>query len=284
MLKVQKDVRALPQIRATINYIDRNAPPARIYYVDPPKGEPLSTLIVDPREVRICDVRGAEDMFTLEDHGCCFPQDEIAFRDFENEEAIRRQCYPAIEDLARRITGIDHVVAFDYGIRRKLEKPGGDGKPRLGGRVRNIGNFAHGDFTPYSSTLPVRQFLGDDGERLLQRRYAIYNFWWPIHGPLHDYPLALCTDNSIAADDYVEIENIREYGPSPILGLIYNPAHRWFYKSGLCENEMLMFRTWDSAVPIANCVPHVAFQEPGAKDDVLPRASIEMRILAFHDA
>lgn len=281
---MRPDLADLPALEAEVNYVRRTDPAPRVYYVTPPEGEPLSTVEIDPRRVRIHDVRGHEDRFDLEEHGCCFLRDRIDFRDIENDAAVREIAYPAVEALARELVGTDHVVAFDHGVRRKRHGLDSAGKPRAGGVARNIADFAHNDYTPYSASLRVRWFLGEAAERLTRGRYAIFNFWWPLRGPLRDHPLALCVNASTAASDYVEICNVFERGPNPILGLAHHPDHQWIYKSALQENETLMFRTWDTGRPLAACVPHVAFADPTAGPDIPPRESIELRVLAFYDA
>jgi len=267
-------------IRASVNYVGRTDPPPRVYYVDPPQGEPYSTVQIDTRQVEIADVRGKEAEYSLEAQGCCFPAKTIDFTEFDDERAIRTVAYPRIEAFAREMTGLEHIFAFDHGIRRRKHGLDSAGTPRAGGTERNIADFAHNDYTPISAELRVRWNLPDRAGELLQRRFAIFNVWWPIHGPLRDHPLALC--HNAADDDFIEIENIFERGPNPILGLTCNAAHRWIYKSALQENEPLMFRTWDSDRPLSATVPHVAFADPQAGEDVLPRASIEMRVLAFY--
>lgn len=267
-------------VRAAVNYIHRSDPPPRVYYIQPPESVPLSTVEIDTREVDITDIRGAEDDYGVEDQGCCFPGATIDFTDWDDDAAIRAVAYPKIEAFARTKLDAADIIAFDHGIRRRKHGLDSAGVPRAGGAQRNIADFAHNDDTPEAARLRVAWNLGDRADALLKRRFAIYNFWWPIHGPLRDHPLALCLN--VAAGDFLEIENIFERGPNPIQGLAWNPQHRWIYKSALQENEMLMFRTWDTARGLADNVPHVAFADPEAGDDIVPRASIEMRVLAFY--
>jgi hypothetical protein len=47
------------------------------------------------------------------------------------------------------------------------------------------------------------------------------------------------------------------------------------------RDEALVFKTHDSDPDRAHCVPHVAFNNPLAGQDVPPRASIEMRAIAL---
>ena len=140
----------------------------------------------------------------------------------------------------------------------------------------------HNDYIPYSAALRVRWFLGDDAERLLLKRFAIYNIWMPLAGPLHDHPLAMCVRGQ-SPDHFVPIENIFERGPNPVAGFAYDPAHEWIYLSGMMPDELMFFRTWDSFRALSGCVPHVAAREPEDHPEAPPRASLELRVLAFHE-
>ena len=148
-------------IRASVNYVGRTDPPPRVYYVDPPQGEPYSTVQIDTRQVEIADVRGKEAEYSLDAQGCCFPAKTIDFTAFDDEQAIRTVAYPRIEAFAREMTGLEHIFAFDHGIRRRKHGLDSAGTPRAGGTERNIADFAHNDYTPISAELRVRWNLPD---------------------------------------------------------------------------------------------------------------------------
>ena len=68
-------------------------------------------------------------------------------------------------------------------------------------------------------------------------------------------------------------------------GVTYNPAHRWFYVPEMQPDEALLLKCFDSATDgRARFAPHTAFEDPTAPADVLPRESIEIRTLVFHEA
>jgi len=268
-------------MRTGINYISRANPYPRVYYVDPPVGEPLSSVQIETREMTVRDVRGREDGYRLAEDGFCFLPNRFDLGDLSDDDAIRAHLYPQAEALTRHMTGIEHVLAFDHGIRRRENGQDSDGKPRSGGVQRNVADFVHNDYIPYSAALRVRWFTGDAAETLLRRRFAIYNFWWPLAGPLHDHPLALCVRGH-RPDHFIPIENIFERGPNPIAGLAHDPAHEWIYLSGMMPDELMLFRTWDSFRALEGCIPHGAVREPEERPDAPPRASMELRVIAFH--
>jgi hypothetical protein len=61
----------------------------------------------------------------------------------------------------------------------------------------------------------------------------------------------------------------------------YNPRHRWSYFSNMTREEALVFKTNDSDPRQPHHVPHTAFNDPTCPGGVAPRASIEMRAIAY---
>jgi len=58
---------------------------------------------------------------------------------------------------------------------------------------------------------------------------------------------------------------------------------RWFYKSGLTPDEVLLIKCFDSKLDgRARRVPHTAFHIPGTENNE-GRESIEVRALVFHE-
>jgi hypothetical protein len=49
----------------------------------------------------------------------------------------------------------------------------------------------------------------------------------------------------------------------------------------LSRDEVIIFKTNDSDPAQPHCVPHSAFDDPSCPKGVLPRASIEMRGIAY---
>lgn len=67
------------------------------------------------------------------------------------------------------------------------------------------------------------------------------------------------------------------------LGVRHNDAQRWFYKSGLTPEEVLLIKCFDSKTDgRARRVPHTAFVDSSAAADLPARESIEVRALVFH--
>ncbi|MEI9852369.1 MAG: CmcJ/NvfI family oxidoreductase [Sphingomonas sp.] len=118
------------------------------------------------------------------------------------------------------------------------------------------------------------------------RRTAHYNVWRAISPPPQDVPLALCDARSLAPADLLAADAIFDRPGHPdwsFEGYVFahDPGHRWHWFSGLDRDQAIVFKTWDSDAAAAHCVPHVAFDDPECPPDVEPRASIEMRAIAY---
>jgi hypothetical protein len=63
--------------------------------------------------------------------------------------------------------------------------------------------------------------------------------------------------------------------------LRYSPAHRWCFFSDMTPDEVLVFKRHDTDSREPSGVPHSAFSDPRAPADCAPRASVEMRTIAY---
>ncbi|KAK4151596.1 hypothetical protein C8A00DRAFT_35744 [Chaetomidium leptoderma] len=66
-------------------------------------------------------------------------------------------------------------------------------------------------------------------------------------------------------------------------GISYNPTQKWFYWSGMENNERLLLKCTDPASGVANLKQafHSAFVDPRLPSDAKVRESIEVRCLVF---
>jgi hypothetical protein len=129
----------------------------------------------------------------------------------------------------------------------------------------------------------VRDFLGAEAEELLKGRVQVINLWRPIRGPLRDAPLAVCDASSVAPGDLVPSDLVYRDRVGETYAVNYNPEHRWFYVPEMQPDEALLLKCFDSETDgRARFMPHTAFDDPTAPDDVAPRESIELRTFVFH--
>jgi hypothetical protein len=181
--------------------------------------------------------------------------------------------------LVKAQTGADAVVISAPGVKRFSErspnsKTGNNAMPA---------RFAHVDISDATAAM-FSSRSAPDGKAY--RRAAHYNIWRVLSVPPQDVPLAVCDARSWVADDLILADAIFDEPGKPewsFEGLVvaHNPAHRWLWFPDMTLDEALIFKTHDSAAHAPHCVPHVAFDNPACPANAPPRASIEIRAIAY---
>ena len=171
------------------------------------------------------------------------------------------------------------VVIFDHTLRS------GEEAEREAKLIREPVLSAHNDYTEWSGPNRVREFLPDEAEELLKRRFAIIQVWRAINRPIQSNPLALADAKSVALDDLLVAERRYPHRVGQTYRLKYNPDHRWFYFPEMRRDEALVFKVYDSAKDgRARFTPHTSFNDPRSPAGAPPRQSIEVRAFAFFDS
>jgi hypothetical protein len=257
-------------LTTTLHYLKRGPEKPARYLIEPPPGVPRWNGIDDPHEVRIADARGREAEFTLDRNGFALIKAPTAVADFYSEEGIKRVYYPEVERLLRETLGASRVFVFDHNVRNAA---------RSG--LATPSRAVHNDHTVNSAPRRVRDHMGAEAEELLKHRFGIVNVWRPIRGPVQDSPLALCDAQSFTDDDLIASDLVYSHVRGETSRVAYNPAHRWYYFSGMQPDEVLLIRVHDSANDgRARLSFHTSFDNPLASG-APPRESIEVRTLVF---
>jgi hypothetical protein len=251
-------------VEGTINYLGEMAARPR-YHAE---NHARDNLILDPRTVRIEDLREVFDQPNLDREGFMLVPHKSAVSDFRDVEQCKRHYVSETEKLIRDLTDASHVVVSGAGVLRFSE------------RVT--------ERSAYFNSLPARFIHIDISDATRASRFAHYNVWRAISDPPQDAPLAVCDARSLAPADLIAADAVFDAKDAPewsFEGLVvrHNPAHRWCYFRDMTRDEALVFKTNDSDPTTAHNVPHSAFDDPTCPPDALPRASIEMRAIAFWD-
>ena len=266
-------------VMGQINYIDRHAPSPTTWYVDPPAGVPVDSVVIDAHDMRIADLREAKD--ALDPAILTAVRLEDGFAAFDDDDAVRRDLAPAMVERVQALLGDCLVLPWDHAVRRRPVATSGF---RGSGTLRQPLLRAHCDYTPRSIGPLMQERLGDRAVELGDRPFMIVNFWRAISGPLRDDPLAICAPDSVAAADLVPIRHVYAQGEGEIYGLAHNPAHRWYYMSDMQPGDALFFTQYDSTKAATSCAPHTAFSLREPRGPVPPRESFEYRLVVFPDA
>jgi len=261
-------------VQGAVNYLGAMAARPRYHAQDHAR----DNLILDPHTVEIEDVRGPGASLSVE--GFTLVPHRSAVADFRDETEVGQIHGREIEDLLLATTGADHVVVTGKGILRFGERS------PLSGTLFNSqpARFIHIDI----SDPTAREFAARSAPAgKTVRRFAHYNVWRVLSEPPQDVPLTLCDARSLAPEDLATADAVFD-APNgapewSFEGLLvrHSPRHRWCYFSNMTRDEAIVFKTNDGDPREPHHVPHCAFDDPSCPPGVSPRASIEMRAVAY---
>lgn len=271
----------------TIHYVKRVDEPLYSYdAIEPPAGVKPTNHVADGHEFEIESARDLPGGADIEVQGFELVRFEPAIGDIYDKQQRTEYFDPAVAKLVKRRTGAVETRLFSTILR------GEEAQRRAPGSISAPAGTVHIDFTPESGPFWFDQLLGADAGRLRGRRFAIINVWRPITGPLKDHPLALCDARTIAPEELTVSTSITRIGKDGLYSAegelsktdvyypAYNAKHRWYYVPDMRPDEALLLKNYDSATDgMTRCSAHSAFKDPTAPADVLPRASIEVRVL-----
>ncbi|KGE03853.1 hypothetical protein HRUBRA_01600 [Pseudohaliea rubra DSM 19751] len=215
----------------------------------------------------------------LDREGFTLLQHRSAVDNFYDDEALSNTYHGELIDLLTTRTGARRVEVFDD-TRRSASLA----RQRERG-IREPANIVHNDYTAASGPRRLDDFFADTPEEaavLRQRRFAIINAWRPIRGPVLDQPLVLCDASTVEEGDLVAMERRGEVRTGKLQVACHNPAQRWYYYPRMQPDEVLLFKTYDSAEDgRARFTLHSSFADPAAPAAAPPRESLETRCLVF---
>ncbi|KAK7440398.1 hypothetical protein VKT23_017035 [Stygiomarasmius scandens] len=245
-------------------------------------GRPKTNWEAEKHVVQIENIRGKEDTVSLDTAGFQFYKHPAKHTSFESDEEIEKEYYPESIELIKKLTGASKVVLFDHTIRRR--RPGVlDSDPSKRQPVAQV----HVDQTAQSARARVLRHLPEsEAPELLKHRFQIINLWRPIGNPAYDWPLTLCDFRSIDyKKDFTPMALIYPDREGEILGVNYNPGHKWKYVKGMTPEELVLIKCYDSLEDgsVSILTPHTAFEDPTTPEGAPKRESIELRALVFYD-
>jgi hypothetical protein len=260
-------------LNANIAYATKRIPRPRYYANDHSR----DVLEVGLQDMPIIDARGEKTSVDVE--GFELVPHKSAVADFNDAASVMAIHRAEILALIQSISGADAVQVNAPGILRFSEKSGRAGTLNNSMPAR----FVHVDITDETAAGFAK---GAAPAGHVIRRHAHFNVWRAISEPPQDVPLAVCDARSVAPDDLIVADAIFDEAGKPEWSfegwvVAHNAAHRWHWFSNMTRDEALIFKTNDSDPAFACCVPHVAFDHPSCPADAPPRASIEMRAIAY---
>jgi hypothetical protein len=141
----------------------------------------------------------------------------------------------------------------------------------------------------------AQNFLSNSDDPNLQySRFQCINLWRAISSPPQDWPLAVCDAQTVDPTEGIPnamirvdtIPDLNNLGPleedptRPEAFLFeYHPEYRWYYFSDMKDDELLVFKLFDSANEKGRC-PHAAFHDEACFGAV-SRESVEIRTILY---
>jgi hypothetical protein len=209
--------------------------------------------------------------FELLDH-------ETKVSDFYDIDKVKSIYYEEVNSLIMQVTNAKKVVIFDHTLRS------GDEASRNTKKIREPVLSAHNDYTEWSGPQRVREIMPmQESDKLLKKRFSIIQVWRPINGPIKSNPLAICDARSVEQKDFIKTERRYPNRTGETYRLLYNPNHKWYYFPNMKQDEVIVFKVYDSSRDgRARFTPHTSFEDPNTPPDSPPRESIEVRALVFY--
>jgi hypothetical protein len=239
-------------------------------------------LALESWQVPVVDGRALDVAPTLEAEGFKLVHAPSAVTDHRDPAQADRY-KDEIRALIERETGAELVLISSPGVLRFSERSPDSGELDNSRPAR----FIHNDVSePTARAMAVRA-LEARGERLEDYSgFASYNVWRPFTPPPQDVPLAMLDTRTLRPENLIEADAVFDLAGKPdwsFEGFLvrHDPAHRWVYFSDMGPEDALLFTTMGYRDGVPFMVPHTGFDDPSCPDDAPPRASIEMRAMAF---
>jgi hypothetical protein len=263
-------------VEAELNYIAAMDERPQFHAND----QTLDRLMRDPRTVPIRDGRAQPDPPTLAREGLELFECPTQVGDFRDVAEVARLYPEEIRQFMLALTGADAVVVTGPPILRFGERSAEAGT-RDNSRAARL---VHIDVSERAAADFAGQAAPPGGRTIA--RTAQHNIWRTFSPPPQDVPLAVCDARSVSPDDLVPADaNFDRQGvivrSFEALLLRFNPAHRWLYFSNMNRGEVLVFKRHDTDPRQPHHVPHSAFSDARVAADHVPRASVEMRTVAY---
>lgn len=263
-------------VQAEVNYVGATDERQQFYAND----QSLNQLKLDPRVVPIVDGRSCREPPSLAREGLGLFECPTQVKEFRDVAEVERVYWREVQELILRLTGADAVVVTGPAILRFAERSN-----EAGGRDNSrAARFVHIDTSDRTAAEFALAAAPKDPRAI--RRTAQHNIWRTFSAPPQDVPLAVCDARTVAPSDVVPADAMFDKGgvvrwKFEALLLRYNPAHRWYFFSDMTRDDVLVFKRNDTDPGEPHQVPHSAFTDLRVPVGTEPRASVEMRTMAY---
>jgi len=216
-----------------------------------------------------------ENPTSLEYEGFKLVNHATSVEDFFDEQDVQNRYYPEVKELVLKESGAAFVQVLSHITRSEAEAQTGQ---RLGAH-----RLVHNDFTPKLKQT-LEPLLGEYD--LEKGRVCVFNLWRRFDPDAVHAPLAVCDASSVSQEELIPTD-LHNYGGGEgfqveIYQSSHRQKHRWFYYPKMQKDEILMFKTYDSAMSPFMPTLHSAFDDPECPETVSLRESIEVRVMCLY--
>lgn len=88
--------------------------PYNTIYVDPITGARDQNWVREPHDIEIENIRGKEDLYTLDTAGFQYLKRPQKYTAFADDEEVKREYYAESIALVKELTGASRIVPFDH--------------------------------------------------------------------------------------------------------------------------------------------------------------------------
>merc|ERR1719473_83427 len=271
-----------------------------------------------PMEVEVNDGRVLESSgsATLDSTGFTLYTHQSQVTNWDDDAQVKALYYPDIAQHVKHLTGAALVFCNDHSIRCTENVGSGvqEGDTQmdpLGLSMKNPIPTVHNDFTrsfsadlaraldlenPTQARMATFGLLGqlkaagitsNDLRGMGKYRVLMVNAWRNCaEHPLDTMPLAVCDSRTVGAESEESASELVD-ALAEIKGGVLDtvsseacPGHEWYWYPKMRNDEVLLFKTFDSAKPSSRGQLHTAFQPKGSKP-IHGRYSCETRVLCL---
>jgi len=238
--------------------------------------------------MKIQNARLIPNKFSLDVHGFTLENQHSLVTDFHDDFQLKSMYEPELKKLLTKLIDCKEIIIFDHTHRSSAAEN------REMHNSRPPVAAPHSDYTDTSAHERLRDVIGDVAKEKHKKRFAIINVWRSINGTIEEWPLAVCDSRTV--NDRLMIATLRhaphreepsfEYSrQSETNHACYDSNHKWFYFSKMTQNEILIFKNYDTLKDgkTARYTLHTAFKDPTSPVNPSPRETIESRVIIFFE-
>lgn len=263
-------------VRTSMNFVSDKAGAGAFSNLNPE----LTTLKLASHDVEIADARALPTPATFADEGFEIHQLPFPSYDWFNMDWVKTVYGPRTMEFVKDLVGADHIASFYAGM---FFRDTGETYTSLDTPYRGrAADFVHMDYTRESVMPFVREAV--DAETLAKFPHVkIFNIWRSMTPPPQDVGLAFCDQRTLDERDWVFGETVELNFPKgvPFLTATWMPEQKWYYYSGMSQDEVVIFNGCDTDPDSPVGCIHGAFVNPDPGPVTVPRASVEFRVIAL---